>query len=414
VAGREPSRTALDVEAVRREFPALDQLVHGRPLVYLDSAATALKPRAVLDAVARMLGRDVANVHRGVHLLSQRATAAFEGAREKARALLGAGDVREVVFVRGATEGINLVAQSWGRANLGPGDEILVSGLEHHSNIVPWQMLCAEKGARLVVAPIDDAGDVPLAAVAERLGERTRLVAVAHASNALGTVLPVAEIARLAHERGALVLLDGAQAAPHLPLDVRALGCDFYTFSGHKLYGPTGIGVLWGRRELLEAMPPWQGGGDMIRSVSFERTTYNDLPWRFEAGTPDIAGAVGLGAAIDFVQALGWDAVARHERALLDAATERLGRLPGVRLIGTAAGKIGVVSFVVDGIHPHDLGTVVDREGVAIRTGHHCAQPVMDRFGIAATARATFGVYNRIGDVDALVASVQKAQELFR
>jgi cysteine desulfurase/selenocysteine lyase len=404
---------AFDLARIRRDFPALDQRVHDRPLVYLDSAATALKPQSVIDAVNGVYGRDCANVHRAVHLLSQRATLAFEGTREKVRAFINARETAEIIFTGGTTEGINLVAQAYARPRLRPDDEIVLTGLEHHSNIVPWQLVCEATGARLKVVPVTDDGDVELAAFREAIGERTRLVTLAHASNALGTVLPVREVADLAHARDAVVVVDGAQGAPHLPLDVQALGCDFYAFSGHKLYGPTGVGVLYGRRELLEDMPPYKGGGDMIRSVTFEKTTYNDLPWRFEAGTPNIAGVVGLGAAIDYLGNIDESARVAHERELLDYGTKLLESLPGVRLIGTAARKIGVLSFVVDGIHPHDVGTIVDSEGVAIRTGHHCTQPLMDRFGIAATARASLGLYNSLADLDALGRAIEKAQEVF-
>ncbi len=403
---------AFDVEGVRRDFPALHQDVHGRPLVYLDSAATALKPQSVIDAVTEVYSKNCANVHRGVHLLSQRATLAFEAAREKVRGFVNARETAEVVFVRGTTEAVNLVAQTLGR-RLGPGDEVLVTGLEHHSNLVPWQMACEATGAHLVAADVSDRGEVTLEAVEQKLSAKTRIVAVAHASNTLGTVLPVKDIARLAHERGAVVLVDGAQAAPHLSIDVQDLDADFYAFSGHKVYGPTGIGVLYGRRAIFEALPPWQGGGSMIRSVSLAKTTYKGLPDRFEAGTPDIAGAIGLGAAIDYVKALGFAALEAHEAKLLAYGTALLEGLPGVRLIGTAPHKIGVLSFVMEGIHPHDLGTLVDGEGVAIRTGHHCTQPLMERFSVPATARASFGMYNTEQDVDRLVGALRKAKELF-
>jgi cysteine desulfurase/selenocysteine lyase len=401
-----------DAAKVRRDFPALAQEVHGRPLVYLDSAATALKPQAVIDAVTQVYARDCANVHRGVHLLSQRATLAFEEAREKVRAFVNAREAAEVVFVRGTTEAINLVAQTLGK-RLGRGDEVLVTGLEHHSNLVPWQMACEATGATLVVADVDDAGQVTVDAVERRLSDRTRIVALAHVSNTLGTVLPVKDIVQLAHRRGAVVVVDGAQAAPHLRVDVQALDADFYAFSGHKVYGPTGIGVLYGQRALFEALPPWQGGGSMIRSVSLAKSTYKGLPDRFEAGTPDIAGAIGLGAAIDYVSALDRAALEAHEARLLAHGTAALGQIPGLRLIGTASHKIGVLSFVIEGVHPHDLGTLVDGEGVAIRTGHHCTQPLMERFCVPATARASFGLYNTEADVDRLVAAVRKAKELF-
>jgi cysteine desulfurase / selenocysteine lyase len=404
---------AFDVRRIREDFPALHQRVHGKPLVYLDSAATSLKPQAVIDAVADVYARDCANIHRAVHLLSQRATARYEDARDKVRAFLNAARQSEVVFTRGTTESINLVAQSWGRTYLREGDEVLITELEHHSNIVPWQILCQQTGAKLVVAPITDRGDVLRDDFVQKLSERTRLVALAHVSNALGTVLPVTELIEAAHQRGALVLLDGAQAVSHVDVDVQALDCDFYAFSGHKLYGPTGIGALYGKERLLEGMPPYQGGGDMIRSVTFDETIYNDLPYKFEAGTPNIAGAIGLGAAIDYFASFDAQAVHAHETAVLRYATDALGSVPGVRLIGTAPGKVAVLSFLMDAAHPHDIGTIVDSEGVAIRTGHHCAQPLMERFGIAATARASLGMYNTAGDVDALVGALRKVRELF-
>ncbi|HVW25448.1 MAG TPA: cysteine desulfurase [Polyangiaceae bacterium] len=403
---------ALDVSKVRRDFPALAQEVHGRPLVYLDSAATALKPQSVIDAVTQVYARDCANVHRGVHLLSQRATLAYEAARGKVRGFLNAREAAEVVFVRGTTEGINLVAQTLGR-RLGPGDEVLITTLEHHSNLVPWQMACEAAGAKLVAADVSDEGEVSLADFERKLSAKTRIVALAHVSNTLGTVLPIKEMTKLSHERGAVVVIDGAQAVPHLSVDVQDLDADFYAFSGHKLYGPTGIGVLYGRRSLFESLPPWQGGGSMIGSVSLAKTTYKGLPDRYEAGTPDIAGAIGLGAAIDYLKALDEDALFAHERRLLAYATAALAQIPGVRIIGTAPHKVAVVSFVMDGIHPHDLGTLVDGEGVAIRTGHHCTQPLMERFGVPATARASFGMYNTEADVDRLAAALRKAKELF-
>jgi len=387
--------------------------VHGKPLVYLDSAATSLKPQSVIDAVTEVYARDCANIHRAVHLLSQRATARYEEAREKVRAFLNAARSREVIFTRGTTESINLVAQSWGRSELREGDEVLVTELEHHSNIVPWQMLCQQTGAKLVVVPMTDDGEILREAFESKLSDRTRLVAMAHVSNALGTVLPVGELIALAHGRGAVVLLDGAQAVSHAPVDMRELDCDFYAFSGHKLYGPSGIGVLYGKERLLESMPPYQGGGDMIRSVTFDETIYNELPYKFEAGTPNIAGAIGLGAAIDYVTSFDLEAVHAHEAAVLRYATEAIESIPGVRLIGTAPGKVAVLSFLMDSAHPHDVGTIVDSEGVAIRTGHHCAQPVMEHFGIAATARASLGMYNTTDDIDALVHALGKVQELF-
>ena len=407
------SMMTLDVERIRKDFPILHQEVHGRPLVYLDSAATSQKPQVVLDALAEYYARDNANVHRGVHRLSERATEAYEGARARIQRFLNAAHPREIIFVRGTTEGINLVAQTYGRRAVGPGDEVVITALEHHSNIVPWQMLCEEKGAGLRVVPIDDTGEVDVDAYERLLGERTRLVAVAHVSNALGTIVPVKRMIEAARRRGIPVLVDGAQAVPHLGVDVRALDCDFYTFSGHKTYGPTGIGVLYGKTELLEAMPPFQGGGDMIKSVSFEKTVYNDLPYKFEAGTPDIAGAIGLGVALEYLEGLGLDRVAAHEHALLVHGTERLSSLPGLRLVGTAREKASVLSFLVDGVHAHDVGSILDREGIAVRTGHHCAMPVMTRFGIAATARASLGLYNRVEDIDALVEGLAKVREIF-
>ena len=403
----------FDAERVRADFPILAQAINGRPLVYLDSAASGQRPLAVLRAVEHYETHCHANVHRGVHALSQAATDAFEGARERTRRFLNARSPREIVFVRGATEGINLVAQSFGRSRLGKGDEILISALEHHANIVPWQMLCEQTGCTLKVAPINRRGEIELDRLLGLLSARTRLVAVAHVSNALGTVVPIERIIQAAHACGALVLIDGAQAVAHAPVDVQALGCDFYAFSGHKLYGPTGIGVLYGREELLAEMPPWQGGGEMIRTVSFERTTYNELPWKFEAGTPNISGAVGLGAAMDYVERLGLDAIAAHEQSLLAAATTALERVPGIEIIGTAAHKAAVLSFTLRGCHPHDLGTILDSQGVAIRTGHHCAMPVMTFFDIPATARASFACYNTAADVAALVAAVRTAGEVF-
>jgi len=408
-----PPLPAYNVWNVRGDFPALRQRVHGRKLVYLDNAATTQKPRAVIDALGRWYAEDCANVHRGLHTLSERSTAAYEAARDTVRRFLNAEDARAIVFVRGATEGINLVAHSYGRARLRAGDEILISGLEHHSNIVPWQLLAEATGARLRVAPINDRGEIILEEYEKLLGPRTRMVALAHVSNALGTINPVRRMIRLAHRWEAAVLLDGAQAAPHLKVDVRALDCEFCVFSGHKLYGPTGIGVLYGKAALLEAMPPYQGGGDMIRSVSFEKTTYNDPPYKFEAGTPHIAGAIGLAAAIEYLDRLGLGRIAAHEHELLVCATEALRRIPGVRLIGTAAEKVALVSFVVEGVHPHDVGTILDGEGVAVRAGHHCAQPVMQRFGVPATTRASFGLYNTREEVDALAAGLESVQEVF-
>jgi len=409
---RLPPVSGYDPWRVRADFPALRQRVHGRPLVYLDNAATTQKPQPVLDALLGFYARDCANVHRGLHALSERASRAYEDARAAAARFLNAAP-QEIIFTGGATEAINLAAQSFGRANLRAGDEILISALEHHSNIVPWQMLAEQTGARLRVAPIDDRGEIILEGFERLLSARTRLVAVAHVSNALGTVNPVEQITRLAHASGARVLVDGAQAAPHLKVDVRALGCDFYAFSGHKLYGPTGIGVLYGKSELLESMPPYQGGGDMIRSVTFEKTLYNDPPHRFEAGTPPIAGAIGLAAAIEYVEGLGLEAVARHEHELLAAATAALERIPGLRIIGAARRKAAVLSFVIEGVHPHDVATILDQEGVAVRAGHHCAQPVMERFGLPATTRASFALYNTCEDVDRLARALRRVREIF-
>ena len=408
-----PRVQALDVAGLRAEFPILSQVVHGKPLAYLDSAATAQKPRAVIDAVTRYYEHDNANVHRGVYQLAERSTALFDGARAKVARWIGA-EPREVVLVRGTTEGINLVAQTYGRANVGPDDEILLTEMEHHSNIVPWQMLAGEKGARLVVVPVDDRGALRMDELERRIGPRTKLVAVTHVSNALGTVNPVKRIVAVAHARGVPVLVDGAQATPHLRVDVRDLGCDFYAFSGHKIFGPTGIGVLYGKAARLEQMPPWQGGGDMILSVTFERTLYNSLPYKFEAGTPDMAGAVGLGATVDWLERLDWAAVHAHEQDLLEYGTRRLQEIPGLRLVGTAPEKAGVLSFVLEGVHPHDVGTILDREGIAVRAGHHCAQPVMKRFGVPATVRASLALYNTRGEIDALVAGLHRVREMFR
>jgi cysteine desulfurase/selenocysteine lyase len=408
-----PGRLApLDVARIRQDFPILSRQVRGKPLVYLDNGASAQRPRAVIEAERDYAERHHSNVHRGVHTLSQEATDLFEGAREKVRRFINAASTREIVFVRGTTEAINLVAQSWGGAHLRAGDEVVITWLEHHANIVPWQMACERAGATLRVVPIDRRGVVDFDAYLSMLGPRTRMVAVAHVSNALGTVLPVAEIVAAARERGIATLLDGAQAVPHQRVDVQSLGCDFYAFSGHKLYGPTGIGVLYGREAVLQAMPPWQGGGDMILTVSFERTTYNTLPYRFEAGTPHISGAVGLGAAIDYVEGIGLERIAAWEHELLDYATDRLSAVPGLQIVGTAPDKASLVSFVLDGVHPHDLGTILDAEGVAIRTGHHCAMPVMDFFDVPATARASFAFYNTRAEIDALVAALETAREM--
>jgi cysteine desulfurase/selenocysteine lyase len=402
----------LDVARLRAEFPILAHPVHDHPLAYLDNAATTQKPRAVLDAMQRYYERHNANVHRGVHWLSERATEDYEAARESLRAFLNARSLKELVFTRGTTESINLVAQSWGRANLGPGDEVLVTHMEHHSNIVPWQMACAQTGATLKVAPIDDRGELELTAFERLLSPRTKLVAVVHVSNALGTVNPIEQLVELSHAVGAKVLVDGAQAAPHLPVDVQELGCDFYALSAHKVYGPTGIGALWAREALLEAMPPWQGGGDMIKAVSFERTVYNDLPHRFEAGTPNVAGAVGFGAALRWLAAVGRERVAAHEARLLAHGERRLREVPGLRLIGTARERAGVLSFVLDGAHPHDVGTILDGEGIAVRTGHHCAMPVMERFKVPATVRASLGAYNTTDELDRLVLGLARVREL--
>jgi cysteine desulfurase/selenocysteine lyase len=413
MSARIETAVGLDVGRIREDFPALRQTVHGHPLVYLDNAATSQKPRAVLDAIMRFYERDCANVHRGVHQLSERSTAAYEGARETVRQFLNAAAPAEIVYTRGATESINLVAQTYGRANLRAGDEIVVSGLEHHSNIVPWQMLAAEKGAILRVAPIDDRGEIVPEEYRKMLGPRTRIVALAQVSNALGTINPVREMIAQAHAAGAVALIDGAQAAPHMPVDVRDLDCDFYAFSGHKAFGPTGIGVLFGKASLLDAMPPWQGGGDMIRSVTFEKTTFNDPPYKFEAGTPHIAGAIGLGAAIDYVTTIGLDRVAAWEHELLVYGTEALERVPGLRLIGTARRKAAVLSFVLEGVHPHDIATILDGQGIAIRAGHHCAQPIMERFGLTATSRASLAFYNTYREIDALVEGLGKVREIF-
>jgi cysteine desulfurase / selenocysteine lyase len=402
-----------DVEAIRRDFPILSRTVHGKPLVFLDSAASAQKPQIVIDAVANCYSEEYANIHRGVYFLSQLATEKFEGARGKVQRFLNAADAREIVFTRNATEAINLVASSYGRRFLKKGDEILLSEIEHHSNIVPWQLLRDETGILIKVAPVDDRGALLLDRFRALLSERTKLVAVTHMSNALGTVLPVKEIARLAHNAGALVLVDGCQAVPHMPVDVREIDADFYVFSGHKLYGPSGIGVLYAKAPLLEAMPPYQGGGEMIVSVSFEKSTYAPIPHKFEAGTPHIAGAIGLGAAIDYVTATGLNRISNHEHALTTYATERLMAIPGVSLVGTAPGKGSILSFTVEGVHPHDVGTILDHHGIAVRAGHHCAQPVMDRFKVPATVRASLGMYNTEAEVDVLTAAIRHVREIF-
>lgn len=404
--------TALDIAAIRRDFPILHQTINGKPLVYLDNAASSQRPKAVIEAISRYYEHDHANVHRGVHTLSQRATDAYEGARETIRRFINARDTKEIVFVRGTTEAVNLVAQSFLRTGFQPGDEILISALEHHANIVPWQLLREQVGAVLKVIPINEQGEVDFVEFQKLIGPRTRLLALAHVSNALGTIVPVEKFIAIAKQHGVPVLLDGAQAIPHTAVDVQALGCDFYCFSSHKMLGPTGIGVLYGKRELLEAMPPWQGGGDMILSVSFEKTTYNQLPWKFEAGTPHISGAIGLAAAIDYLEKIGMDRIAAYEHELLEYATERLSQLPGLHIVGTAPNKAAVVSFTLDGIHPHDIGTILDTEGVAIRTGHHCAMPVMDFFKIPATARASMSFYNTREEIDRLVAALEHTRKV--
>ncbi len=404
---------AFDVERIRRDFPILHQYVHGKPLAYLDNAATTQKPKQVIEALTHYYSSDNANIHRGVHQLAERATRHYEESRIKAQRWINAADAREIIFVRGATEGINLVAQTYGRANVQSGSEVIISGLEHHSNIVPWQILCEEKNARLRVIPINDRGEILIDKFRELLSESTRLVAIGHISNALGTINPIREVIQLAHATNVPVLIDGAQAVPHLKVDVQALDCDFYAFSGHKMYGPTGLGILYGKKKLLEAMPPYQGGGDMIRSVTFEKTLYNDIPYKFEAGTPDIAGVIGLGAAINYLGGIGIEKIAAYEEDLLSYAEEKISSIKGVRVIGTASRKASVISFVIDGIHPHDVGTILDREGIAVRTGHHCAQPVMDRFGIPATTRASLAFYNTAEEVDRLVAGIARVKELF-
>lgn len=413
VHARPAALTASEVERLRGDFPILAQRIHGKALVYLDNGASSQRPTAVLDAERRYAEQMHSNVHRGVHTLSQRATDAFEGARERVRRFLNARSTKEILFTRGTTESINLVAQAWGGANLRAGDEVVISWMEHHANIVPWQMACDRAGARLRVVPIDRRGELDLDAYRSMLGDRTRIVAITHVSNALGTVNPAHEIVAAAHARGIPVLLDGAQAVPHLGIDVQALDCDFYAFSGHKLYGPTGIGVLYGRETLLEKMPPWQGGGDMILTVSFEKTTYNQLPWKFEAGTPNMGGAVGLAAAMDYVDAIGLDRIAAWEHELLEYATAKLAAVPGLTIVGTARDKASLVSFVIDGVHPHDLGTILDQSGIAIRTGHHCAMPVMEFFDLPATARASFAFYNTKAEIDVLAAALHDARDMF-
>lgn len=409
-AARRPSD--FDVAAIRRDFPVLHQNVNGKPLVYLDNAASSQRPKAVIDAISRYYEHDHANVHRGVHTLSQRATDAYEGARETVRRFINAHSSKEIIFTRGTTESVNLVAQSFLRPGLTPGDEILISGLEHHANIVPWQLLREQTGAVLKVIPITASGEVDFVEFEKLIGPRTKLLALAHVSNALGTIVPVEKYIAFAKQHGVPVLLDGAQAIPHSVVDVQALGCDFYCFSSHKMLGPTGMGILYGKQQLLEKMPPWQAGGDMILSVTFEKTTYNQLPWKFEAGTPHISGAIGLAAAIDYLENIGMARIAAYEHELLTYATERLSALPGLRIIGTAPDKAAVVSFTLDGIHPHDIGTILDTEGVAIRTGHHCAMPVMDFYKIPATARASMSFYNTFEEIDRLVAALEQARKL--
>ena len=404
---------SFDVDRIRQDFPILTRMIREHRLVYLDNAATTQKPKPVLDTLSRYYSTGNANIHRGVHMLSEEATAAYSQARVQLQRLLNARDAREIVFTRNSTESINLVAQSYGRRHLGPGDEVLITHMEHHSNIVPWQLLCEQVGARIQVAPIDDSGTLQLDELERLIGPRTRLVSVVHLSNSLGTINPVKQIVEIAHARGVPVLIDGSQAVYHMPVDVQTIDCDFYALTGHKLYGPTGIGVLYGREALLDQMPPYQGGGDMIRSVTFEKTTYADLPHKFEAGTPHIAGAIGLGAAADYLMAIGFDGIGTHEADLLAYGTAALSDVKGLRLIGTAANKASILAFVMKGAHPHDIGTIVDTEGVAIRTGHHCTQPVMDRFGVPATARASVAMYNTRDEIDALVRALERVREMF-
>jgi cysteine desulfurase/selenocysteine lyase len=405
---------SYDLAAVRGDFPILREKIHGKPLIYLDNAATAQKPQIVLDTLARYYSSDNSNVHRGVHTLSMRATKEFEDTRTKVKDFINAADTKEIVFVRGTTEAVNLVAQSYGRTHVGEGDEVVISEMEHHSNIVPWQLLCQEKGAKLRVIPMDDDGNLLLDEYEKLLTPKTKIVSIVYASNSLGTVNPVKNMIEAAHRRGIPVMIDGAQSAPHLKVDVQELDCDFFAFSSHKMYGPMGIGVLYGKVGLLEDMPPYQGGGDMIRSVTFDKTTYNTLPFKFEAGTPNVGDVIGLGAAIDYIGEIGFPAIVAHESDLLEYATESLSSIKGVRLIGTAKRKVCVVSFLLDGIHPHDVGTIVDREGIAIRTGHHCTQPVMQHFNVPATSRASFGIYNTSKEIDALVAAIDKVKEVFK
>jgi len=407
-------KTMYDVERIRRDFPILSRKVHGKPLVYLDNAATTQKPQAVIDRIVRYYTEENSNVHRGVHYLSQIATEAYEGTRTTVRRFVNARSEKEIVFTRGTTDGINLVAYAWGRRNVKAGDDVIISAIEHHSDIVPWQMLCDATGANLRIIPVNDAGELILEEYAKLLTPRAKIVAIGHASNALGTINPIRKMTAMAHDAGAIILIDGAQGAPHVRIDVQDIGCDFYTFSSHKIYGPTGSGVLYGKEAILEDTPPYHGGGDMILSVSFEKTTYNALPYKFEAGTPDIAGVIGMGAAIDYITTLGLEAIGAHEHDLLLYATKRLQSLDGLRIIGTAREKASVISFVLEGAHPHDIGTILDQEGIAIRTGHHCAQPLMMRFNVPATGRASFGLYNTREEADALVAGLRKVIEVFR
>jgi cysteine desulfurase/selenocysteine lyase len=407
-------RVEYDVDAIRKDFPILKRLARGRHLVYLDNAATTQKPQAVIDRIVRYYSEENSNVHRGVHYLSEIATVEYENARVYVQRFLNARDVKEIVFTRGTTESINLVAQTWGRKNLREGDEILISAIEHHSNIVPWQMLRDEKGVTVRIIPVSDSGELLIDEYERMLNPRVKLVSVGHASNALGTINPIKRMIAAAHANGSLVLIDGAQGVPHMRVDVQDLGCDFYAFSAHKVYGPTGVGVLYGREALLDAMPPWQGGGDMILSVSFEKTTYNALPYKFEAGTPNIEGVIALAAALEYVSSIGLDAISAYEHELLLYATARLQEIEGLRIIGTAREKAAVISFVLEGVHPHDIGTILDQEGIAVRTGHHCAQPLMMRFNVPATGRASFGLYNTKAEADVLVAGLRKVIEVFR
>jgi cysteine desulfurase/selenocysteine lyase len=407
-------RIDYDVDAIRKDFPILKRLARGHHLVYLDNAATTQKPQAVIERIVRYYSEENSNVHRGVHYLSEIATVEYENARVFVQKFLNARDVKEIVFTRGTTESINLVAQSWGRANIKEGDEILISAIEHHSNIVPWQLLCAEKNAKLRIIPVADSGELLIDEYERMLNPRVKLVSVGHGSNALGTINPIKRMTAAAHANGSLVLIDGAQGVPHMRVDVQDIGCDFYAFSGHKVYGPTGVGVLYGREALLDAMPPWQGGGDMILSVSFEKTTYNALPYKFEAGTPNIEGVIGLAAALEYVSSIGLDAISAYEHEVLLYATARLREIEGLRIIGTAREKAAVISFVLEGVHPHDIGTILDQEGIAVRTGHHCAQPLMMRFNVPATGRASFGLYNTKEEADLLVAGLRKVIEVFR